>query len=51
MTGPKYIREEKASLYRIADRINKIPKEFSDDGKIVNLDKVKQVLKKYQGIK
>lgn len=51
MTGPKYIREEKASLFRIAERIDKVPMNFSDDGKTVNLLKVQKVLKKYQGIK
>jgi len=51
MTGPKYIREEKASLFRIAESIDKVPMNFSDDGKTVNLSKIQKVLKKYQGIK
>lgn len=51
MTGPKYIREEKKNLYNLADKINKIPFDFSDDGKTVNLIKVQKILKKYQGIK
>lgn len=51
MTGPKYIREEKKSLYNIAHKIDKVPFEFSYDGKTVNLVKVQKILKKYQGIK
>jgi len=50
LTGSKYIREEKAAAYRLAEKINQVPMKFSSDGKTVNLIKVQKILKKYQKI-
>lgn len=47
MTGPQYFLDDRAKLRKLAEKITKVPKEFSSSRKTVSTIKIQKMLENY----